>query len=176
MAGRVTSVRRLGWIRWIAAIVLALTACQSAAFAAVASNPPAFLAEARAYDLRRDEALGGHTLGRHVGRSDAELAERLRRERDITAASTYTDAATAARVVGLAIDASRARIDAWTARRGPRPNLTLYYTARNGGPIGRTLARGDRASRPVYRALVVLRWLERQRQWIVLTSYPVTDR
>ena len=46
----------------------------------------------RLYDLEADEALGGHTMARHVGRTDAQLAERLQRERDISAASTYTDA------------------------------------------------------------------------------------
>jgi hypothetical protein len=39
-------------------------------------------------DLRADEALGGHTLARHVGKTDAELAARLKREPQISAAST----------------------------------------------------------------------------------------
>lgn len=46
------------------------------------------------YDLERDERRGGHTLSRHVGRSDADLRERLSRERQISAASTYTDRVT----------------------------------------------------------------------------------
>jgi len=59
------------------------------------------------YDLERDEKRGGHTLARHVGRSDADLGERLRRERQISAASTYTDRATAERVVALALAQQR---------------------------------------------------------------------
>src|SRR5262245_3894317 len=49
-------------------------------------------------DLSLDESMGGHTLSRHVGKSDAELRDRLRREKQISAASTYTDRETAERV------------------------------------------------------------------------------
>ena len=128
------------------------------------------------YDLQHDEALGGHTLARHIGRTDQELAERLRREPNISAASTYTDVMTARRTVALAVQQSRSRIESWASRRGSRPNLVLNYTQRDGPPIGRSLSRGDRISRPCDRALVVLRWLERERLWIVLTSYPETRR
>ena len=128
------------------------------------------------YDLQHDEALGGHTLERHIGRTDDELADRLRREPNISAASTYSDVTAARRTVALTIERSRSRIDSWASRRGSRPNLVLNYTQRGGPPIGRSLFRGERASRPCDRALVVLRWLERERQWIVLTSYPETRR
>ena len=47
-------------------------------------------------NLSDDEARGGHTLARHVGKSDGELRARLERER-IAAASTYTDLGTARR-------------------------------------------------------------------------------
>ncbi|MEQ1911236.1 MAG: RNase A-like domain-containing protein, partial [Vicinamibacterales bacterium] len=70
---------------------------------------------AQLYDLQRDEALGGHTLARHIGRTDDELAERLRREPNISAASTYSDMMAARRSVSLAIEQSRARIDSWTS-------------------------------------------------------------
>jgi hypothetical protein len=152
--------------------------------AAVASLPGASAAAtigvrqraAVPYDLAADEKLGGHTLARHVGRSDADLAERLQRERNISAASTYPDQATAARVVGAAIAQSKAKLDAWTARRGPRPNLVLRYEQATGPPIGRSLARGARSPQPCHRALVVIRWDERRQRWFVLTSYPEAAR
>ena len=43
------------------------------------------------HDLSPDEAAGGHTLRKHVGRTDAELRQRLHRERNISAASTWND-------------------------------------------------------------------------------------
>jgi hypothetical protein len=126
----------------------------------------------REYDLAADEPLGGHTLQRHVGRTDAELAARLDRERDISAASTYTDAATARRVVAAAIDRNRGRLATWVERSGPRPNLVLQYRDPSGAIIGRTLERGARSTKPCTSALVVIRWLDRVGRWFVLTSYP----
>ena len=41
------------------------------------------------YDLSHDEDRGGHTLRKHVGRSDDQLRQRLARERNISAASTH---------------------------------------------------------------------------------------
>ncbi len=127
------------------------------------------------YDLAGDEAIGGHTLERHVGRSDAELAERLRREPQISAVSTYPDQATAARVVALALEANRGRVSAWASRGGPRPNLVVTYDSR-AGPIGRSLRRGQRTADACRRARVVLRWHDRRGRWYVLTSYPEAGR
>lgn len=138
---------------------------------AAASSQAVLQTAAPLYDLLADERIGGHTLERHVGRSDEQLAERLRREPRISAASTYPDVETARRVVSAAIEQSRARIDAWERRSGVRPNLTLNYQS-SGGPIGRSLSRDARVSTLANRALVVLRWHERQRRWYVLTSYP----
>lgn len=136
------------------------------AFASSAGRFP----EPATHDLARDEARGGHTLSRHVGRSDAELRERLRRERHIAAASTYTDRATAEAVVTATLDRAARRVEAWRRRRGPRPNLVLDY--RGDRVIGRALLRGRRAPRPCTAALVVLRWDEAAGDDYVLTSYP----
>jgi len=128
------------------------------------------------HDLTVDERLGGHTLQRHVGRTDAQLAERLRRERNISAASTYRDRETASMVVAQALAESKAKVDAWLARSGSRPNLVVRYKHMNGPPIGRSLERGAREAEPCHSALVVLRWDERERQSYILTSYPESDR
>lgn len=152
--------------------------------AAVGGVPGTFITAARAQvaaerqleplprDLAADERMGGHTLARHVGKTDAELAARLKRERQISAASTYTDAETAAVVVGAALAQSKRRLNTWLARRGSRPNLVLNFIPTTGPPIGRSLRRGTRAAEPCYGALVVLRWNERVKRWYVLTSYP----
>lgn len=128
-----------------------------------------------ARDLGRDEQLGGHTLSRHVGRTDAQLRDRLAREREISAASTYEDRATAERVVGEALARDARRVDAWKARRGRRPNLTLRFKG-DGRPIGRSLERGRASSVACYDAVIVLRWDERLHDGYVLTSYPESRR
>jgi hypothetical protein len=125
-------------------------------------------------DLSVDEAMGGHTLARHVGKTDAELIERLRREPQISSASTYTDRATAERVVGSALASPGRGFDAWRARTGRRPNFVVRHA--DSSTIGRSLARGRSASVPCTRALVVLRWDERRNRFFVLTSYPEVTR
>ena len=127
-------------------------------------------------DLSLDEAMGGHTLARHVGKSDAELAERLRRERQISAASTYTDRATAERSVGAALAGGGGKLSSWMRRSGRRPNLVLHYVESSRRSIGRSLMRGRQRAVPCTRAIVVLRWHDRKNRYYVLTSYPEADR
>ena len=119
-------------------------------------------------DLAQDEAAGGHTLERHVARTDPQLRERLDREPEISAASTYTDRATAERVVGLALQEHQAAVQRWARQAGDRQNLVIDYDA--GEVIGRTIRQGERSARAVRSAVVVLR--AAGANWYVLTSYP----
>jgi hypothetical protein len=144
-----------------------------------ASAPPGVeqsrsLAPASSHDLSADEALGGHTLQRHVGKSDQELIERLRREPHISSASTYTDRTTAEGVVAAALQSETRAFTSWHERSGPRPNFVLRYRADR--VIGRSVMRGRSQSVPCDRALIVLRWDEKRQQYYVLTSYPEASR
>jgi hypothetical protein len=126
-------------------------------------------------DLSIDESMGGHTLARHVGRTDVELADRLRREPSISSASTYTDRNAAEQTVGSALASGGRKLAAWQSRSGRRPNLVLNYINRR-KLIGRSLSRGQQTSVPCKHALIVLRWDERAGRFYVLTSYPEADR
>lgn len=121
------------------------------------------------YDLEHDEQRGGHTLARHVARTDEELRERLERERNISAASTWTDRATAEAVVGDALAAERGRVESWTRRGFPRANLALHYNA--GRAIGRSLRRGESRTVDCSSAVIVLR-ADGPESFYVLTTYP----
>ena len=169
----------------ISLFTLGMSACRDQAPASVETTPPpARQAEAKEppaspshqRDLSIDESMGGHTLSRHVGKSDAELQDRLKRERQISAASTYTDRATAERAVGKALASHGDELKAWQNRRGRRPNLVLRYVAQDQQSIGRSLSRGRRTPVPCTHALVVLRWDERADRFYVLTSYPEAER
>jgi hypothetical protein len=120
------------------------------------------------YDLSRDEERGGHTLRKHVGRSDDELRERLQRERNISAASTWTDRAAAEETVGAALREERGKIEKWTQRGERRTNLALHFDA--GHEIGRSLVRGASQAVPCTRAVIVLR--ADGDGFYVLTTYP----
>jgi toxin len=125
------------------------------------------------YDLERDGQRGGHTLSRHVARSDAELEERLERERNISAASTWTDRETAEETVGAALRAERGRVESWMRRGYPRANLALHYSA--GRPIGRSLRRGESVPVTCTDAVIVLR-ADGPDSFYVLTAYPEAGR
>ena len=147
-------------VKWRAVIVAGLAAALLGAAAAPRR------------DLGIDESRGGHTLARHVGRTDSQLLDRLAREPRISAASTYTDRATAESVVALALERERSRVETWRGRYGSRPNLVLHVNAPRGPPIGRVMRRGSRQPVPATSALVVLRWNDRPQDFFVLTSYP----
>lgn len=133
-------------------------------------------AQAPRRDLQADERCGGHTIARHVGKTNAQLAERLRQQPDIAAASTYPDLLTAETVVAAALEKERGRVAAWTARRGRRPNLALRYRSNAGKPIGRSWRRGKVAPDAAFEAVVVLRWDDPRGAFCVLTSYPEAGR
>lgn len=127
-------------------------------------------------DLSRDELLGGHVLKRHVGKTDDELRTRLEQER-ISAASTYTDRATAERAVAAALKQNEEKVRNWVNQRGSHPNLVLDYDSPD--PIGRTLNRRASATTPCSHAVVVLKYIQAANSalpvndsFFVLTSYP----
>ena len=127
-------------------------------------------------DLSIDERRGGHTLARHVGRSDDQLRERLARDTRISAASTYTDRDTAERVVATALETQQRRLKPWLAREGRRPNLVLDYDGSPGEVIGRSVRRGRDTVEDCHSAVVVLRWDDSSGEYFVLTSYPEVRR
>src|SRR5215831_5976308 len=110
---------KLPFLGLLALALLVSPGCQAPQTTSSQATPPAKPEPASSTapaaplrDLSQDEAEGGHTLRKHVGRTDDELRQRLRHERNIAAASTWTDRAVAEQAVGLAIahnrDASQA--------------------------------------------------------------------
>lgn len=141
----------------------ARTATPAASAAAATAAP-----SGASRDLSLDEARGGHTIARHVGKSDDELRARLKAEPDISAASTYTDLETAERVVGQVLERKKDEIEKWSRRTGNRPNLALRLDMDE--VIGRSVKQGQTRAIDVSDAVVVLRW--DGSDWYVLTSYP----
>jgi hypothetical protein len=154
--------------------VALLVACRQVPAPVSSSNEPTpghtrTSASPDRYDLARDEQRGGHTLERHVGRTDAELQQRLQDEPNISAASTWTDRETAEVTIAEALHADGGRIDRWTRRGYPRANLALHYHA--GRVIGRSLHRGETQSENCTNAVIVLR-ADGPNSFYVLTAYP----
>ena len=138
---------------------------------ATARPPATRIAQAAAnsarHDLQPDDESGGHTLSRHVGKSDDDLRSRLERESDISAASTFTDRAAAERSVAAALSKGKQQVTTWENGTS-RQNLVLRVTMPD--VIGRSLRRGDSKVKSVKSAVVVL--AKSGGDWFVLTSYP----
>ena len=134
-----------------------------------AKNAPSKESQSERYDLARDERRGGHTLRRHVGRSEEDLRQRLERERDISAASAWTDRETAEVTVAAGLHAERKQVDRWERRGERRSNLALHFEA--GRAIGRSLRRGEQETVPCTEAVIVLR-ADGMNNFYVLTTYP----
>lgn len=124
-----------------------------------------------ARDLSQDELAGGHTLRKHVGRTDDQLRERLGHERNISAASTWTDRDTAEHAVGIALEQNRSKVERWQNREGGHPNLVIDYDGDRSHPVGRSLRREVDQPEPCAHATIVLRWTP-PNGYYVLTSYP----
>jgi len=173
-------IRPSRWIQGVlyAALLALLCGCgqatapdatkrQETPAASEAKRPAASSAER--YDLERDEERGGHTLKKHIGRTDRQLEERLDHERNISAASTWTDLHAAEATVAAALRAECGRLQNWMRRGYPRANLALHYDA--GHAIGRSLRRGDTQAVECTAAVIVLR-ADGPDSFYVLTTYP----
>jgi len=106
--------------------------------------------------LRDQEGPGkGHTIERHVGKTVVELRERLRRDPDIPAASSFYDLRTAERTIRSALerDDNRFRIEAWIADPRRRPLVLEHRSFFSLGTIVDRIG----VARAGHRASIVLR-------------------
>ncbi|NML30450.1 RNase A-like domain-containing protein [Paraburkholderia antibiotica] len=83
--------------------------------------------------------LGGHTLLKHVGKDEAWLRDRLRREPERHVVSSFTDVQQAERAISETLQANAARIRDWT--RSPNRRVTLTVTKVVSGNIGHGVTR-----------------------------------
>ncbi|MEO8277754.1 MAG: RNase A-like domain-containing protein [Thermoanaerobaculia bacterium] len=153
--------------------VLVMRFRRSGVFRANAGGaPPAAAREIDAresHDLAADERLGGHTLERHIGRTEPELALRLEHEGGVNAASSFLDRPTAERVIAQALEREHGRIEHWLEEG--EGNLAFDFRENAGVPVGHLLRRGAPNWITTHSARVVLR--KRDTTYFVLTAYPV---
>jgi filamentous hemagglutinin len=102
--------------------------------------------------LAAHERGGGHTIARHVGTTDADLAARLAADPRISGASSFTDRTVAESAIAQALDANYAAINAWLT--GSSPRLVVDHALP--GPVGRSLTRGAAGPMDVSGVRVVL--------------------
>jgi RHS repeat-associated protein len=118
--------------------------------------------------LGNHEKWGGHTIEKHVGKTDEELIERLAKEPRTPAASTYTDLSTAEGMIRKTIASNKVLIDDWvkSAKKGDKLVLNETGTEAIGRGINRGTEIGDRSN-----ARTVLKAIG-DGYYFVLTSFP----
>jgi hypothetical protein len=137
-----------------------------------------FVGAARAIAIRRgavslaaEEAAGGHTIARHVGRTEAQLRQRLVEQAKIPAASSFRTLEEAERVVVTALRANRAAIRTWAQSATTSGTKTFTYAA--GRPVGYGVVRSSGQLTNMSNVTVVLRkTITHNRVYFVLTAFP----
>ena len=88
--------------------------------------------------LQAQENAGGHTIARHVAKTDQWLVNRYNNNAQIAGASTYASVITATQYIQAALAIRRAAYNAWegNANVGAR----RAYTTDMGVPVGRGVA------------------------------------
>jgi hypothetical protein len=93
-------------------------------------------------------------------------------EPGISAATSFSDRATAERVVAATLERERRRVERWLAEG--RGNLALDYRGGPGEIVGRTLPRDAASSRSTGDARIVL--AKSGSTFRVVTAYPLDPR
>lgn len=117
--------------------------------------------------LHEGERLG-HTVIKHVNKTDGWLLQRLANEPHITASSSFTNLGVAESVISTTIEANQARIATWLSGSS-NATLTLPYTG--AAVIGRSVVRGETVVREVTNANIILKKLPGG-GYHVNTAYP----
>ena len=122
--------------------------------------------------LRAHESYGGHTIAKHVGRTERQLRDRLVQESGIPAASTFKSLAQAEKVVSSCLKANSSVIANWAKTATPGTTLRLVWTA--SGPIGEGVVRATGLLTPMSKVLVVLRKKAiGGKLYYILTAFPI---
>ena len=115
------------------------------------------------------EAAGGHTLEKHVGKTEAELAQRLASEKRISAASSFTYRSVAEAAIAEAMSKNKSAIDSWVKSRSNR--YTIDYNANK--IIGITMRRrASKATQTSRLRIVLQRSTKLPPGYFILTAYP----
>jgi hypothetical protein len=116
--------------------------------------------------------LGGHTILKHVGKTEAELRARLLSETYVPVASTFTSLEVAERTLYQGIRANASAIEQWARFAAPGAKQPFFYTAR-GGPVGMGVVRATNQLVRLSKVRIVLK-MERYngKLYYILTAFP----
>ncbi|WP_177434323.1 RNase A-like domain-containing protein, partial [Pseudomonas sp. Irchel 3H9] len=103
--------------------------------------------------LDAHEAAGGHLIQKHVGRTDEQLAERLKQEPHVPTASTFPDRATAESAISKVLAQNHAKISKFL--RGKDNQIVITQEVKEG--VGTSLKRGSLTTVPGKEIYLIIR-------------------
>ena len=134
-------------------------------------EPPVDTGEVPGGGLEAHEDAGSHLIERHVGKSEQDLVDRLKRE-NISASSSFRDLPAAEHFIAGTIIDNQAKIDAWLDGKGGN---RLVLDASFDSSTGISVKRGDSKAEDVFSVKLVL---ERSNAlgigYRIVTGYPTT--
>jgi hypothetical protein len=122
--------------------------------------------------LAAHEAQGGHTIARHVGRTETELRARLASQKSIPAASSFQTLAQAEHAVTKGLQANRVAIAQWA--RTATPGAKQAFVWASSSPVGQGVVRATGRLTQMSRVRIVLKQQAIQgKLYYVLTAFPI---
>ncbi|MFJ2413134.1 RNase A-like domain-containing protein, partial [Pseudomonas sp. NPDC087814] len=94
--------------------------------------------------LAAHEAAGGHLMQKHIGRTDQQLATRLKNEPHVPTASTFPDRATAESAISSVIASNKTKINSFVKGKDKK----IVITQKSPQPVGTSLKRGAKKTVP----------------------------
>ncbi|MDF0606628.1 hypothetical protein HZU77_013340 [Neisseriaceae bacterium TC5R-5] len=121
--------------------------------------------------LLEHEAMGGHTLARHINRTEKQLRARLVAEPNLKAASSFYHLQAAESAVSQVLARNATRINAWAKNASLGSRLPLNEDL--GSVLGHGVVRRTGKLTPMTKVFVMLECVKRNGvPYYVLTAYP----
>lgn len=123
------------------------------------------------HEAQAGSRVGGHTILKHVGKTEAELRARLAAELRVPAASTFTNLRVAEESISKVLQVESATIKAWAQGANPR---RLELTRDLGKAIGMGVVRRTNQLVKMSKVRVVLKFeTYNGMPYYILTAFPM---
>lgn len=115
--------------------------------------------------------LGGHTIAKHVGKTQSELRARLAAEPRRQLVSTFDSLGGAERILYRALRANKSAIETWAKSARPRETREFFFAA--GEVVGTVLVRATNQLHRASKVRVVLKLQDYNgKLYYILTAFP----
>jgi hypothetical protein len=123
------------------------------------------------HEAQAGSRIGGHTLLKHIGKTEAELRARLLSQPGIPVASTFKSLEIAERIIYDAVRANRSGIESWARTAAPGARQAFFHTAST--PVGHGVVRASNSLVQMSKVRIVMKLEQyRGKLYYILTAFP----